>query len=115
MKDNPILEKSAAFALRIVNLYKYIKGSKNENVLSKQLVRCGTSVGANVAEAQRAQTRADFHAKMCIAQKEANETAYWLELLHSAEYLSEVEYNSIRKDIDEVLRLLGAICKTTAN
>ena len=81
--------------------------------MSRQLMRCGTSIGANVAEAQRAQTRADFHAKMCIAQKETKESDYWIDLLYKAGYLSKTEYDSIKDDLNQLLRLLTAICKTT--
>ena len=81
--------------------------------MSKQVMRCGTSIGANVAEAQRAQTRADFHAKMCIAQKEGGETEYWLRLLYEAGYLSQKEYGSMAKDLVELLRLLTSICKAS--
>ena len=113
MNKNPIVEKSYAFSLRIVKLYQYLCDVKKEYILSKQLMRCGTSIGANVAEAQRAQSRADFHAKMCIAQKEANETEYWIRLLTDAGYINEVENNSIMKDLKELLALLTSICKTS--
>ena len=81
--------------------------------MSKQLLRCGTSIGANVAEAQRGQTKADFYAKMCIALKEANETQYWLKLLYRTEYLSGPLYDSIHADCVQLLGVLTAICKTT--
>jgi len=82
MGDNAILDKSKVFAVRIIRLYQYLSEQKKERVLSKQLLRSGTSIGANVKEAQRAQSKKDFVAKMCIASKEASETEYWLELLH---------------------------------
>ena len=105
-------EKSFEFAVRIVNLYKYLISEFREFVLSKQLLRCGTSIGANVAEAQRGQTKADFVAKMSIALKEANETHYWLRLLYRTEYLSKAQFESLETDITEILSLLTAICRT---
>ena len=85
-----------------------------EYVLSKQLLRSGTNIGANIAEAQRGQSRADFLAKMCIALKEANETNYWLRLLYRTEYLSHAQFESMQQDILEILSILTAICKTTS-
>ena len=99
MKENIIEDKSFDFAVRIVNLYKYLVDEQKEYVMSKQLLRSGTSIGANVAESKRAQTRPDFHTKLTIASKEANETYYWLRLLHRTEYLSDKEFESIEKDI----------------
>ena len=110
--ENIIETKSFDFAVRIVNLYKFLC-EKNEFVMSKQLLRCGTSIGANVAEAQKAQTTADFNAKMNIALKEANETSYWLRLLKHTDYLNEIEYKSVFADNKEILALLTAICKKT--
>ena len=107
-------DKSFEFAVRIVNLCKYLRYKKKEFVLSKQLLRSGTSIGANVHEGRRAQSRADVLAKMSIALKESNETYYWLKLLYRTEYLSKEEYLSMYADIDEILRILTAICKTTA-
>ena len=112
MVDNPVYEKSFEFAVRIVNLYKYLTAEKKEYVLSKQLLRCGTSIGANVAEAQKAQSHADFVTKMCIASKEANETDYWLRLLNRTEYISQRQFVSMRRDVNELIALLTAICKT---
>jgi four helix bundle protein len=111
--DNVVVEKSKNFAVRIVNLYKYLCADKQEYVLSKQLVRCGTSIGANIHEAINAQSRADFVSKMNIALKEANETEYWLELLHRTDFISESEYESIRPDCAELCKLLIAIVKTS--
>lgn len=111
---NAIEEKSFKFAVRIVNLTKYIRRGEKEHVLTKQLLRCGTSIGANVSEAQRAQSRADFYSKMSIALKEANETNYWLRLLYRTEYLTEAEFESMRKDSEELLRILVAICRTAS-
>ena len=111
---SPVADKSFEFAVRIVNLCKYLRYKKKDFVLSKQLLRSGTSIGANVHEGRRAQSRADFLAKMSIALKESNETYYWLKLLYRTEYLTKDEYLSMREDIDEILRILTAICKTTA-
>lgn len=110
-KDNVIEEKSFEFAVRIVNLYKHLTTEKKEHVLSKQLLRSGTSIGANVSEAQKAQSDADFIAKLYIAMKEANESYYWLRLLYRTEYLSEREFKSLDKDIDEIMALLTSIIK----
>ena len=112
MKENIIVEKSLDFAVRIVNLRKYLIKEYNEYVMSKQLLRCGTSIGANVAEAQRGQSKADFIAKMTIALKEANETEYWLRLLYRTQYLSKEQYESINIDIQKLLGLLVSICRT---
>ena len=87
--------------------------NQKEFVLSKQLLRSGTSIGANVAEAQKAQTKPDFNAKMNIALKEANETEYWLKLLYKTEYVTETEFNSIEKDVKEIIAILVSICKKT--
>ena len=111
---SPVADKSFEFAVRIVNLCKYLRYKKKDFVLSKQLLRSGTSIGANVHEGRRAQSRADFVAKMSIALKESNETYYWLKLLYRTEFLTKDEYLSMREDIDEILRILTAICKTTA-
>ena len=113
MERNVVVEKSFAFAVRIVNLYKYMSSAKKEYILSKQLLRCGTSIGANVTEAQRGQTKADFRAKMNIALKEAYETEYWLKLLYETEYIEEKAYNSMSQDNEELISLLIAICKST--
>ncbi len=105
--------KSFDFAVRTVNLYKHLTSEKKEFVLSKQLLRCGTSIGANIAEAERGQSKADFNAKLNIALKEANETYYWLRLLHETDYLTDKEFKSIEKDIDEIIAILVSICKKT--
>ena len=112
--ENAIEEKSFEFAVRIVNLTKYIRRKEKEFVLTKQLLRCGTSIGANVSEAQRAQSRADFYSKMSIALKEANETHYWLRLLYRTEYLTKSEFESMKRDAVELIRILVAICKTVS-
>ena len=113
MMKNIIENKSFDFAVRIVNFYKYIIDDKREFVLSKQLLRSGTSIGANVAEAERAQSRADFAAKMSVALKESNETLYWLRLLNATDYITNEEFSSMQKDLDELISLLVSICKKT--
>ena len=110
--DNIIVDKSKVFALRIIRLYQYLKNEKSEFVLSNQLLRSGTSIGANVKEAIRGQSRADFYAKLNISLKEASETEYWLELLHESEYIEEKTFNSIYADCQELIKLLVAITKT---
>ncbi len=112
MKENPIAEKSFDFAVRIVKLYKYLCREEKEFTLSKQVLRSGTSIGANVAEAQRAQSKADFAAKMGIALKEASETEYWLRLLFRTDYLTRRSYESLDRDVKELIGLLMTICKT---
>ena len=113
MNENVVVEKSLDFAVRVVNLNKYLHKQHGEYVMSKQLLRCGTSIGANVAEAQRGQSMADFAAKMNIALKEANETEYWLKLLYRTEYLSKEQYDSIYADIQELLGILISICRSS--
>lgn len=113
MSENIIVDKSFDFAVRIVNLNKYLYNEQKEYVLSKQLLRSGTSIGANVSEAERAQSKADFISKMSIALKEANETNYWLKLLYKTEYLNKSQYDSINTDINELISILIAICKTS--
>ena len=111
MRENVIVKKSFAFSVRIVNLNKYLSQEKKEYVISRQIYKSGTSIGANVAEAQKAQSTADFVAKMKIALKEANETQYWLQLLYETKYITEKEFASIHNDLVEILRILTAICK----
>ena len=113
MADSIIENKSFDFAVRIVNLYKHLTTDKKEYVLSKQLLRSGTSIGANVSEGEKGQSKADFNAKMNIALKEANETFYWLRLLHKTDYLSDKEFLSMQSDIDEIIPILVSICKKT--
>ena len=110
--ENLIEDKSFQFSVRIVKLYKYLSATKNEYVLSKQLLRAGTSIGANVAEAQQAQSKADFTSKMTIALKETTESKYWIRLLHATDYLSETEYQSILSDCTELERILTSIVKS---
>ena len=104
-----------ALIFQCVNVYKFLTKKHREYVLSKQLLRCGTSIGANIMEAQRGQSHADFNAKMGIALKEANETYYWLKLLYRTEYLTEAQYVSLNSDILELIGILTAICKTSQN
>lgn len=112
MSNNVIEEKSKCFALRIIKLYKYLCNDKKEFVLSKQILRSGTSIGANVKEAECGQSKADFYAKMNIALKEASETEYWLELLHESGYIEETHFDSIYNDCQEIIRILTAITKS---
>ena len=112
MKENVIIEKSKAFALRIIKLYKYLSLEKREFILSKQVLRSGTSIGANVKEAVRGQSSADFYSKLNIALKEASETEYWLELLGESEYIEKEHFDSIYSDCQEIISILVAITKT---
>ncbi len=114
-KDNVIQIKTYAFAIRIVNLYKYLTNEKREFVLSKQLLRSGTSVGANIEEALGGQSRKDFFAKLTIAYKEARESHYWIRLLKDTGYLNEKEFNGLINDIEEILKIIGSIQKTIRN
>ncbi len=112
MADNSVLLKSKEFAVRIINLYKHLSKEKSEFVLSKQILRSGTSIGANICEANVAQSKKEFIAKMNIALKEATETEYWLELLYATDYLNNTEYESIQADCGELNKLLTAIIKS---
>lgn len=112
IRNNPIEEKSFAFSVRIVRLYKHLTQKRHEYVLSKQILRSGTSIGANISEAEYAQSKPDFYAKMSIALKEANETQYWLRLLYASEYINRTEFESLCRDVNELLRLLISICKS---
>lgn len=113
MKDNIVKSKSFAFAVRIVRLYQFLVDSKKEFILSKQLLRSGTSVGAMVREAEHAETKPDFTHKMGIAQKEINETLYWLELLSETNYLTKEQFQSINTDAEELIKLITAILKSS--
>ena len=115
MKENIILDKSFAFSIRIVNLYKYLCNEKKEYILSKQLLRCGTSIGANINEAQAAQSKNDFIAKLSITSKEARESKYWIDLLTATHYLNanDIHTKSLQKDIAELIKMLTSIIKTT--
>lgn len=112
--DNIVLNKSFDFAVRIVRLYQYLC-EQQEFILSKQLLKSGTSIGANIREAVRGQSRNDFIAKMNIALKEVSETEYWLELLFRTNYMTQKEYESIFYDCHELTKLLSSIVKTTKN
>lgn len=113
MKENIIKIKSFAFAIRAVKLYQYLAETKKEFVLSKQLLRSGTSVGAMVREAEHSESKADFIHKMAIAQKEINEGIYWLELLSATDYLSKEQFESINTDAVELIKMITSIIKTT--
>jgi four helix bundle protein len=113
MKENIIKDKSFAFALRIVRLYQYLSDTKKEYVLSKQIIRSGTSIGANVRESEHGQSKADFIHKISISLKEASETDYWLELLHKSDYLDTKLYQSLKEDCEEILKILTSIVKTS--
>lgn len=106
-------DKSFAFALRCIKLYKYLSETKKEYILSKQLIRSGTSVGANIRESRNAETTPDFIHKMGIAQKECDETLYWLELLVESKYMNKVEFKSIYRDGEELLKILRSAILTT--
>ena len=112
MGGSIIETKSFDFAVRIVKLYRHLCEEKKEFVLSKQLLRSGTSIGANVSEAERGQSKPDFYAKMAISLKEANETRYWIALLHATQYVSDKEYASLDADINEIIAILVAICNS---
>lgn len=112
--NNSILkDKSMTFAIRIVNLNKYLRNVKKENVLSKQILRSGTSIGANISESRFAQSKADFTTKLHIALKEASETEFWIELLASTDYISESEKDSLANDCQELIKILVASLNTS--
>ena len=113
MADSLTLDKCKDFAIRIVRLYKYLCDEKHEYVMSKQLIRCGTSIGANLSEALYGISRNDFLAKAYISLKECAETKYWLEILNRTDYLSVNEFESIDNDCTELIKLLTSIVKTT--
>ncbi|MBQ7462139.1 MAG: four helix bundle protein [Bacteroidaceae bacterium] len=110
--DNVVKEKSFEFSVRIVNLYKHLTANKQEYVLSKQMLRSGTSIGANICEAEQAQSPADFLSKLNISLKESCETDYWLRLLHRTDYLNDTEYSSIIADCRDITKLLTSIIKS---
>ncbi len=112
MKENILKNKSFQFAVRIVNLYKYLCEKKKEFVLSKQILRSGTSVGAMVHEAEHSESKTDFIHKMAIAQKEINETIYWLELLKETTYISNKEFENINVDAIEIIKMITSSIKT---
>ena len=110
--DNVVFKKTSDFAIRIVKLYKFLV-SNGEEVMSKQILRSGTSIGANVSEAIYGQSELDFISKFSIALKETSETQYWLYLLHKTEYISDEQYLSLKADCDEIIKILTAIVKIT--
>lgn len=114
MKSNPIKDKSFSFAVRIVKMSQFLI-RKNEFVISKQLVRCGTAIGALVREAEHAESKADFIHKLAIAQKECNETFFWLELLKETDLIDNEMFTSVNKDATELMKLLTTIIKTSKN
>ena len=111
--DNPVLVKSFNFAIRVVNLYKVLTNERREYVISKQLLRSGTSIGANAKEGSRAQSKADFYSKMSISLKEASESEYWIELLSATDYLTDEESARLLSDCRELIRMLMSITSTT--
>jgi four helix bundle protein len=111
-KESVLKEKSYAFAIRVINLAKFLREEKKEFILSKQIVRCGTSVGANIEEASGAQSNNDFIAKLHISLKEAKETHYWVRLLRDTEYISKEQAQSLIDDIDEIITILTKSLKT---
>ncbi len=111
-KENILLKKSEAFATRIVKLYQYLINEKHETVISKQIYRSGTSIGANVAESEHAQSGIDFTHKLSISLKEANETRYWLNTLHNSNYIDDTGFNSMKEDVEELIRILVSSIKT---
>lgn len=112
MTGNIIVDKSKDFAIRIIKLYKFLCNEKKEFILSKQVLRSGTSVGANIKEGIRGQSKADFYAKMNIALKEISETEYWLELLYESNYIEKEHFESIYADCQEILKILVSITKS---
>ncbi len=115
MKDNLVRDKSYAFAIRIVKLYKYLGDEKKEFILSKQLLRSGTSIGANIEEAIGGQSEKDFSAKLTIAYKETRETHYWIRLLTDTDYLTKEQSESLLINVEELLKIIGSIQKTMKN
>lgn len=113
--DNIVQIKSYAFAIRIVKVYQFLSNEKKEFVLSKQLLRCGTSIGANIEEAIGGQSEKDFFAKLTISYKEARETHYWIRLLKDTDYLTKEQSESLLSDVTELLKIIGSIQKTLRN
>ena len=111
-KDSILKQKSMDFAKRIVRLYQFLIREKRESIMSKQLLRSGTSIGANIIESQQAQSRADFVSKLNIALKEASETEYWIKLLYRTDYLQKTQYESLCNDINDLISILTAICRS---
>ena len=112
-KDNIIRSKSFDFSVRIVNLYKVLYYERNEKTLSKQLLRSGTSIGANIEEGIAAFSKKEFIVKLQISYKEANESFYWIKLLYRTNYINDVEFESLKLNIEEIIRLLTSIIKSS--
>jgi four helix bundle protein len=108
-KENVICEKSFKFAIRIIKLYKVLSNERKEFIICKQLFRSGTSIGANIREAINAESNADFIHKLAIAQKECDESCYWLELLYETEFINKFEFDSIYNDASELLKIIRSI------
>ena len=113
MRESIAVEKAKAFAIRIIRMYQWLNREKREFILSKQCLRSGTSIGANLSEGLSGQSRADFLAKLHIALKESYETEYWLDLLHETDYISKEIYESLHEDCIELVKILTATIKTT--
>ena len=112
MSENAIFDKSKVFALRVIKLYQFLCNEKKAFVLSKQILRSGTSIGANARESKRGQSKPNFYSKLNIALKEADETAYWLELLHESSFIDAKQFDSVYADCNEIIKLLVLITKT---
>ena len=112
-QNNILIDKSINFAIRMANCYKYLMEERNEYIMSKQMFRSGTSIGANIHEGVQAQSKADFNSKLGIALKEASETSYWLVVLNKANYLDQKLYLSLKEDLDSMIRILVASLKTS--
>lgn len=110
---NVVVDKSKVFAIRVIRLYQYLQKEKKEYVISKQLLKSGTSIGANVKEGVRGQSKKDFRSKMSIALKEASESEYWLELLVETDYIDQKQFESMDEDCVELIKILTAILKTS--
>lgn len=113
--ENIIVDKSKDFALRIIKMYQYLLSEKHETIMSKQVLRSGTSIGANIREAIRGQSKADFYSRLTISLKEASETEYWLELLHESGYIENEHFQSIYSDCQEIIRILVSITKHSSD
>jgi four helix bundle protein len=115
MKQNIVKDKSFEFAIRVIKMYQFLQDEKKEYVMSKQVLRAGTSIGANVREALNAESTADFIHKLAVAQKETDETLYWLELLHASNYLDKPTFDSIYAQLEEIYKIIIKIIVTTRN
>ena len=113
MEGNPVYDKALAFAIRVVRLYKYLNEEKREHVMSKQLLRSGTSIGANISESQAGESSMDFVHKLAISQKEIKETQYWLTLLCRTDYITEAQYQSMANDCHELYKMITSIILST--